>query len=161
MTKKEQKQKIDLKSWIMAGCAMIALAIVITMIIILNQNEEIESDYFRSDDTKIVLTMDKETAALDDSEWEPEITHMVYYYDGNKITGAKAFYEYDDAAEAKEAYDNLGVGEFSESKKLNGRFVVFVIKKRQYDGMTVEELKENIELLKQIDALILDYNETL
>ncbi len=153
------KKGIDLKTWILVGLAAIAFVIVSVAIVMLNQVERFDSSYFHDGDGKIVLTMDKYYAELDSSEYEPDITHVVYYHDNNKVTNVRAFYEYKDEAEAKEAFDNLSLGEFAEGKKLSGRFVAFAVKKQQYENMTVEELKHNIELLKQIHALILDYDQ--
>jgi len=154
-----KKKGIDLKTWILVGFAIIAFVIVSVAIIMLNQVEKIDSSYFHDADGKIVLTMDKSYAELDDSEWEPEITHVVYYHDNNMVTGARAFYEYKDEAEAKEAFNNLSLGQFADGKKLSGRFVVFSVKKQQYEDLTVAELKHTIELMKEIHALILDYDQ--
>lgn len=154
----KQKKPFDYKTTIWVGLLLVALIVVVMMILKFNQNEKIDSSYFHDDDKKIVLTMDRDNATLDDSEFEPEITHVVYYYEGDKIVSARAFYEYDTEAEAEEANKNLELGEFADSKKINGRFVVFDINNSQYQNLTVTELRKNIELLKQIDALILDYD---
>ena len=158
-TKFKKKKPFDYKTTIWVGLALVALIIVIMMILKFNQNETIDSSYFHDADGKIVLSMDKEMSALDDSEWEADVTHVVYYYDGNKIIAARAFYEYATEAEAEEANKHLSLGEFADGKKINGRFIVFDINKSQYEDMTVEDLKESRELLKEIDALILDYDE--
>ena len=156
--KKTEVKPFDYKTWIWVLLAIAALILVIIAIVKFNQNEKFESSYFHSDDKKIVLTMNRDNAELDDSEWEPEITHVVYYYDGDKINSARAFYEYKTEAEAEEANKHLGLGEFATGKKIGGRFVVFDVDKAQFENLTVSQLRESIELLKQIDALILDYD---
>lgn len=156
--KKSEARRIDHKTWISVGLAIVALFLVVCAIVGLSQNEKIESNYFASNDKKIVLTMNRDTAALDDSEYEPEITHVVYYIDGDKITGVRAFYEYPNEQTAKNANEHLTLGEFATAKALSGRFVIFQVKEDQYKDMTVTELKKNIELLKEIDALVLDYD---
>ena len=153
------RKSFDKKTLIWMILAVIAFVIVVVAIVITNLPEKIDSSYFHDDDKKIVLTMDKEMSALDDSPYESGIVHVVYYYDGDKITNVRAFYEYPDEEMAKIAMLNLKTGDFATSMKLNGRFVIFQINKSQYENMTVEMLKENIELLKEIDALILDYDE--
>lgn len=158
-TEKVDVKPFDYKTWILVLFAVAALIVVIMAILKFTQNEKIDSSYFHDDDKKIVLTMDAENADLDDSKWEPEITHMVYYYDGNKITSARAFYEYETEAEAEEANKNLGLGEFADGKKVNGRFVVFDVNKSRYENLTVEKLRKNVELLKEINALILNYDK--
>lgn len=158
LKKKIEKPPFDYKTTIWVGLAVVALLLVIMAILKFNQNEKIDSSYFHDADGKIVLTMDEDVAELDNSEWEPPITHIVYYHDGDKITSVRAFYEYKTEADAEEANKHLELGDFADGKKMSGRFIVFDVKKSQYDGMTVTELEENRELLKQIDALILDYD---
>lgn len=162
-TKKDKKTrklpKFDVKTWAFVSVAVVAFMLVVAAIVNFGQTEKIESDYFHDSDGKIVLTMNKEMAALDNSEYEPFITHVVYYYNGNNITEVKAFFEYPDENTARQAYENLGLGDFADSKRLNGRFVEFQVKRAQYDGVSLDELKSDIETMKEIDALILDYNE--
>ena len=158
-TTKSVAKPFDYKTTIWVGLALVALIIVIMMILKFNQNEKIDSSYFHDADGKIVLSMDKEISALDDSEWEADVTHMVYYYEGDKIIAARAFYEYATEAEAEEAYKHLDLGTYANGKKINGKFIVFDVNKSQYENMTVEDLKASRELLKEIDALILDYGE--
>lgn len=157
--KRVAKKPFDYKTTIWVGLALVGLIIVVMLILQFNQNEKIDSSYFHDDDKKIVLSMDKEMSALDNSRWESDVTHMVYYHDGNKITSARAFYEYATEAEAEEAYKHLELGAYSTSKKINGRFVVFDVNKSQYENMTVEDLEASRDLLKEINALILDYDE--
>lgn len=156
---KRRARKMDFKTWIMMGVSAVALALVIVAILNFARNEKFDSSYFHNDEKKIVLTMDKEIAALDNSIYEPYITHVVYYRDGDRITGVRAFYEYISDEEARKAYPNLSLGDFANNKKISGRFVVFQVKEAQYKDVTVETLEENIKLLNEIDALILDYNE--
>ena len=152
-------KSFDYKTTIWIGLFLVAFVIVVMAILKFNQNESFDSSYFHDADGKIVLTMSREMSALDDSEWEADVTHVVYYYEGDKIIAARAFYEYATEAEAEEAFKHLELGTYSTNKKINGKFVVFDINKSQYENMTVEDLKESRELLKQIDALILDYGE--
>ena len=156
---KSAAKPFDYKTTIWVGLALVALIIVIMMILKFNQNEKIDSSYFHDEEGKMVLSMDKEISALDDSEWEADVTHVVYYYEGDKIIAARAFYEYATEAEAEEAYKHLDLGNYANGKKINGRFIVFDVNKAQYENMTVEDLKVSRELLKEIDALILDYGE--
>ena len=84
--------------------------------------------------------------------------NVVYYYKDDEITSARAFYEYENEADAEEAFKHLNSDSFADSKKINGKFIVFDIKKSRYEDTTVSELRKEIELLKQINALILDYD---
>ena len=156
---RKRVREIDHKTWILVGFAIIALVFVIIAIVNFSQNESFDSSYFHDADGRIVLTMDRDSASLDDSIYEPNITHIVYYYEGDNITGVRAFYEYATEAEAKTAYAHLGLGSFADGKKLSGRFIVFNVKRAMYESVTVESLKNDRELLKDINALILDYDD--
>ena len=158
--KKAEKKQIDYKTWILVGFATVALVIVIGLILNFTQNEKFDSGYFHDTNGKIVLTMTKDKSALENSIYESNITHVVYYYDGNKnIVNARAFYEYKDEEEAKAAYPHLGLGEFADSKKMSGKFVVFQVKKELYTDLTVDKVEESRGLLKEIEALVLDYDD--
>lgn len=153
-----RKRKLDFKTWFLVGCSVIALIVVITAFILLNQVEKVDSSFFHDDDRKVVLTMSKNVAALDDTEWEPDITHVVYFHDGDKITSSKAYYEYKNDEQAREAFDNLSLGEFANGKKLSGRFVIFSVKSDLFKDLTLSALLDRREKLKEIHALILNYD---
>lgn len=156
---KKVEKRIDFKTWISVGILAIALVFVIALIMNFSQNEKYDSSYFHDSDGKIVFTMDKDMAVLDESIYEPNITHIVYYYSGNNVTNVKAFYEYATEREAEISFEHLGLGTFADSKNLNGRFIVFQVKKSMYENLTVDTLKTDAEKLKSADALILDYED--
>lgn len=161
-TKKTRVKKLgnfDYKTWGFVAVAVVALVIVIALILKFGSGEKIESAYFHDGEGKIVLTMDKETAALESSEYEPPITHVVYYHNNNRITEVRAFFEYTDEKFAKEAYDNLELGGFADSKRQSGRFLIFQVKRSYFEDLTLDELKEDVETMKGLGALILDYDD--
>ena len=159
MSKKKDFKGIDKKTWILMALATVAFVIVVVVIVIVSRPEKIDSGYFHDDENKIVLTMSGDMSALDDSPYESGVVHVVYYYNGDKIASARVFYEYPDEEMAKIAFSKLEPGEYANNKKLNGKYVIFDLNKTQYEDLTVEELRQNIELLKLINALILDYDE--
>ena len=152
-------RKADRKTLIGVIAAVVALILVVIMIVILSLPEKFDSKYFHDTNNKIVLTMDNETSALDDSPYEASIIHLVYYHDGTKVNNMRVFYEYPDEDMAMTAIAELKMGDFAESRKLNGRFIVYQAAKSQYEGMTVEDVKNKVEQLKELDALILEYDE--
>ncbi len=156
---KEGRKRFDKKTWILVGLLTVALVVVIVAIVNFTHREKYDSSYFHDSEGKIVLTMNKDAAALEDSVYEPNVTHIVYYYEGDNITGVKAFYEYKTEKEARTAFEHLGLSNFADSKNLSGRFVVFQVKRAMYEGLTVEALKVDIEAMKIIEALILDYGD--
>lgn len=159
VVEKVVKKPFDYKTTIWVGLTLVALILVVMAILKFNQNERIDSSYFHDTDGKIVLTMTEDNAALDESIWEAPITHVVYYYSGDTLTGARAFYEYTTEAEAEEAFKHLELGDFANNKKISGKFVIFEVKDTRYNTMSVEELRNSIERLKQSNKLVLDYDE--
>lgn len=159
VSKADSVKPFDYKTWIWVLLAVAALILVIIAIVNFSQNEKFDSSYFHDADGKIVLTMTGETSALDNSEYESDIVHVVYFYDGEKITRGRIFYEYETDAEAEEAYKHLDLSEYATNGKISGRFVVFDINNSLYKDVTVTQLKEDVESLKQADALILDYDQ--
>ena len=76
---------------------------------------------------------------------------MVFYYEDDKITGLEHYYEYKDEKEAKEKYE-----EDKETLKnntsikdiiLSGKYVVYVLSGDQYEGKTVQEVKDSYTYL--------------
>ena len=159
MSKKKVGDKNRTKTLIMMGASFVVLVVVVILIVTIFWNKPVDSCFFHDSDDKIVITMDKETASIEGSAFEPYITHMVYYHDGKNITGLEAYYEYESEDVAKAVYDYLKPNGFADSKYRNGRFVVFKVNKSKYEGVTVDEIKDELERLKQIDAVILDYDE--
>lgn len=155
MTKKEQKktrQKFDRKSLGLGILAFLALLVVIVTIIVLNNQEEVIPE-FKTNDMQIVMTMDEDMASYEESDFEPEITHIVYLHDGDKITNVKAYYEYRTEEEAKEAFNKLSMDYYS-GKKLAGKYIVLQAKKDKFSGLTVEEVEKQYSLMKAAGALV-------
>jgi hypothetical protein len=95
---------------------------------------------------KLVLSMDRDIASFEDGEYEPDITHVVYYYTGNTINNVRIFFAYDTKAEAKTAYNNISMEDknWALKKKLHGKYVVFELDSSQYNQLTTEMVKEGI-----------------
>ena len=154
---KNQKNKRNRKTrqallWVFGALAI--LIVVAVLIVVLNWQEPISDDYFVSDDTKIVLSMDDEMASFETGDYEPGITRIVYYHDGEKITNVKIFYEYENEDLAREAYNNISVDYFATSKRLNGKYIVMQAKTETFDGLTVEEMEDQVESMRAAGALL-------
>ena len=127
--------------------AIVLVILIAVGAIILNRQEPVPDGYFVSDDTKLVMGVPAGISALESNkEYAPEMNYLVYYYDGNKITNARIYFEYDDDAEAKEANDHITLENkpWAASKRLNGRYIVFEAKPDQYRDLTTERVRENI-----------------
>lgn len=131
------------------GVALMLVA-VIAVIVVTNQAEPIPEGYFTSDDVKLVLALDKTEAAYEENvEYAPEMTYIVYDYSGEKITGARIYFEYADEAAAKEANAHITLSNknWAASRRLNGKYIVFTVKREQYENLSTEKVRENIKSL--------------
>ena len=151
------KQSKNNTNLILGICAAVAVVVVVVVlaVVLINKGNSINDDYFKSDDTKYVLTMETgETSSEEDPQ--PVKAHEVYTYEGDKITGLKTYYEYTDADAAKTAYDKVG-DEFDkesyESIELNGKYIVLTAKADQYENLKADDIKANIELMEQLKNL--------
>ena len=122
----------------------------------LKSMNSIDDSYFKSEGNKLVLSMNKDIASFDDSAYEPDVTHIVYYYSGNTINNVRIFFAYDSKSEAKTAYKNISMEgkDWALKKKLQGKYVVFELGSSQYDKLTTEEVKEEIVSMKAAGGAI-------
>ena len=116
-----------------------------------SNNTEINDDYFVSDGTKYVLTIESDDPDLDSDEIVAIRTHFVYTYSGEKITGEKTYSEFKDADTAKRAYDSLE--ESSEDLtniSVNGKYIIVTAEPDEYEGMTASDVKAQIEFMESL-----------
>lgn len=149
------------------GCciaAVVVIAAIITAVILINRSNSINDDYFVSDGSKYVITVDSEDLTLDDDEtdYAPLKTHLVYTYSGDEITGLKSYYEYENAEAASKAFDKLKeeAGDDIEEVVLNGKYVVATAKADQYEGMTASDVKQQIEFIEMLKNMNVDTDNT-
>lgn len=145
----------DIKPKIILGAIILATIAMIVLLIVLARQEHYDDDYFVSDDSKLVVAMDKSIAAFEDSEYEPDITYILYYYSGDNITGMKVFYAYDSEDEAREADANviLKGKEWATSKNLSGKYLVFGVSDDQYEGLTITDIRKVISDMKSAGTM--------
>ncbi len=75
---------------------------------------------------------------------------IVYYYDGNKITGYEMYVDYGSEEAAKLAVQGLEDGQNAgdigiDSITQNGSYVIIKYAESEYDGLTVKDVKEQYE----------------
>ena len=160
MSEETKKSK---KSLIIGICCTVAVVIVaVVALVLINKNSKIDDNYFSSDETKYVLTLEQNEVALEDDDYAPIKTHMVYYYSGSEVTGMTIYYEYLDEAAAKEAYEHIKDEEHEGIKeiKLNGKYIEMVTTEDQYTGMTADEVKQNIEFMELLNSMNYDTGTT-
>ncbi len=140
---KKRKRVINFKTLFSVSIVVLLIAVVTTLII-MNSNPTYNDDYFKSDDTKIVLYLGE---GQSDDENEPIKTYIVYYYSGDKITGVKQFYQFKSEEIAKNFSKGINVDEMDwvNDIRVSGPYMIFELTSDQYEGTTVTELRETIE----------------
>ena len=153
MKKQKQVRKQD-------GTRVVAIMIVALVFVVLlvslivgmgaMKNEQYSDDYFVSDGSKLVLSLDKATTSFVNEDSEPDVTHIVYYYSGGNIREVKIFFAYNDGDEAKTADEKIGEDykEWAVSKEVNGKYLIFEVDQETLEGVTTEEIRDNIENMK-------------
>lgn len=151
-----RKSKNNNKGAIIGICAAIVVLVVVIVAVVLatGGGSSISDSYFKSDDTKYVLTLDANTVTVDEenAQYTPEKIHYVYDYSGDKVTGLKVYYEYADAGAAKAALDYIveqGGDLFTETVT-DGKYVVATAAEAQYEGMTADDAKQQVEFMQSL-----------
>ncbi len=149
------RAKKNNKKLIIGICSAIAVVVIIAVIaIVATRNGGLNDNYFKSDDTKYVLTIETDSLETDDDaqEYMPIKTHIVYTYEGDNITGMKTYAEYPDAETAKKSFDALKESDDESLKdaELNGKYIVITNSEDQYEGMTASEVKQQIEFMEML-----------
>lgn len=159
--------KKDNKSIIIGVCVALVTIIVVVVIVILARNSAnvLNDDYFKSDDTKYVLTYETDSIDVDSEgeEYIPVKTHIVFDYSGDEITGMKSYAEFADAATAEKAYQQLKDSDSEEAKnaELKGKYIVFTNDKSEYEELTASEVKERIELMEALKNMDTDSDDSI
>ena len=156
------KAKKDNKNMIIGGvCAAVVVVVVIIVAAVLAMGgNKINDDYFKSDGSKYVLTIDSSEYLYDEDEADyiPLKTHLVYTYSDDEITGLKTYAEYADEAAAKAAYQAMNeAGEDLTGVEIVGKYLVQTATPDQYEGVTASQVKQEIELMDSMKNM--DYGD--
>ncbi|MBR0431320.1 hypothetical protein IJJ05_03475 [Candidatus Saccharibacteria bacterium] len=158
MAEKAEKNHKNLIMWI---CAILVIAAIVIVAVVLatRGSGAIDESYFKSDDTKYVLTVDAEDMLTEGEEYVPIKSHLVYYYSGNEITSLKSYNEYADANTAKAAYEyyqNNVSNEDYKNIELNGKYVILTANESEYEGTTANDIKQQLELIEMYKNMDFD-----
>lgn len=143
---------------------VIALSVIflgIVVVLIFCGNQLVDESIFEPSDNRLVISMNDEVASFEDSEYEPEITRIIYYHDGKNITKMEIYFEYktEDEAKAANAEITLDGKDWATGKKLRGRFIVFDVAPGQYNRLSVEQMKNTIENMRAAGTLFEETTE--
>lgn len=148
------KKSNNNKGLIIGVCVAVIVAVIAIIAVVIVNNSGINESYFKSDDTKYVLTIESdENASSEGSEaYIPIKMHVVYNYSGDQITGLKYYYEYADDATAKSAADYYRSNSGEEVTEIitNGKYVVITANASQYEGITAKDVKEQIDFIESM-----------
>ena len=134
---------------------IIIVLIALVAIFAINKNGGISDDYFKTDDTKYVITRDGDLVYVENIDDTPLKTHTVYTHADGKVTSYKNYFEYKDTEAAKTAYERLKdtKDEDYESIELKGKYIVFTMKPEVYEFLTPEEIQEQIDFLQSVEEI--------
>ncbi len=118
----------------------------------IDSTDDVISQQESLEDGEVKLVKDKDKLC-----YVSDTATMVYYYEGNEITGYEMYVDYgsEEAAgyavqgleESNEAGDeSLGI----ESITQDGTYVIIKYDKSQYEGLTVKDVKEQYEDFKNL-----------
>ncbi|MBQ6461466.1 hypothetical protein IJJ36_03515 [Candidatus Saccharibacteria bacterium] len=155
-----EKTKKDNKNLIICICAAVVVVVIaiIAIVFATKGSAPIDDSYFVSDDSKYVISLTSDNLDYEDdeyAEYAPLVSHVVYYYSGDKITGMKTYHEYENADAAKEAYDALKAsGELDGADvSLNGKYFVITNDSSEYEDLTASDVQEQIELMEMFQNM--------
>ncbi len=153
-TKSKSKSKTkDNKNLIIGICCLAVVALAAIVAVVLVSNSGLNDGYFVSDDTKYVFTLESDEKDLSEDEDAPVKTHIVYTYEGDKVTGLKSYYVYADADKAKTAFDKMKESageEESNSIELNGKYIIITAEEDVYKDLTASDVKQQIEFMESL-----------
>ena len=91
----ERRRRIKHRQGLIIGIVLVVIAAVFAIIagIVLSNNRSVDESIFESSDNRLVISMNDEMASFEDSEYEPEITRIIYYHDGKNITKMEIYFE--------------------------------------------------------------------
>lgn len=148
----EQNRRKDNRWKVVSVVLAVVIVVVIAVAVAgLLRRDKYDEDYFVSDETKLVVAIDKDMASFEEGIYEPDVTYIVYYYDGgDTIKNMKIFFAYDDEQEAEVANENITLEgkAWAKTKNLSGRFVVFVADEGQYENLETAYVRKIIEDMK-------------
>lgn len=154
MAESAEKNTNKLIAIIAAVVLTIAAAVVAIILINKNKGEVLNDDFFKTSDSKVVLSFDLSSSAGTTTGPVAKKMHQVFTVNGDKITGLKVYTEYEDEAAAKEADSRPEVEEAVKNgqaldHKVNGKYLVASMPESAYAGATVEQLRASAETLEK------------
>lgn len=133
--------------------ALVVVVVVVVAIVLATRGSKLDDSFFVSDGSKYVVTMMGDDESL--GEDSPVKTHAVYFYSGDKVTDMKYYYEFTSEDAAKKMFDIYKELETdgSGTYELNGKYVILTVDASQYEGMTADDAKQQVEFMKMLENM--------
>ena len=150
-TKPKPKHRFTKNSLTYLICAIIsvvAICVIIVVIVLSLNKGAVSDDYFVSDDTKSVISLSSSTT--ESGGGASVKTHVVYTYDGDKVTSLKTYFEYpseEAAAAALESYKSQP--EFKNVEQ-NGKYIIVTSDSSEYEGLTADDVKQQAAAIEKM-----------
>ncbi|MBQ7202333.1 hypothetical protein IJS18_03050 [Candidatus Saccharibacteria bacterium] len=146
LSKRKIEFREDFAVGMIIGIVVLMIIIMVAVGVSLQAMNNLGDSYFVSDKHKLVLTMNKDVASFEEGEYEPDLTHIVYYYSGDKINNVRIYFAYDSRSDAKYANKKIDMSDkpWASKKRQLSRYVVFDLTPDQYEGLTTNEVKDSI-----------------
>ena len=149
-TKRKHKLKFNKEQIIQIGLIFgLLLFVAGATVLILNifRHPEINDEYFVSDDTKSVISMDVGDSTTASGDLVK--TFFVYTYDGDNVSGLKTYFEYTDEESAKKAYELRKDQPEFKGAVVEGKYIVVTADSDQFKGLTADDIRQQTEAIEQ------------
>ena len=138
------------------GAIVIVALVAVGVVFVINKakGEPIDDSYFVTDDTKVSINMEPTKVDRNSLNSANSLsqTHIVYEYDGDKVTGLKTYFEYSNHETAKKAYESLKNQPEFEGATVQDRFIIVTAKPESFQGLTASDVKQQEEAIRQFQA---------
>lgn len=125
---------------------LLVVAICLLSLSLVGCNKEKEKD----NNKEISLYSDKTKIVFDNNGYYK----MVYYYEGDKITGIKHYYDLETEEKATEKLvkdkEDLKYNITIKSITQEGRYVIYTMAESEYKDLTVEKVKTDYSYLTEV-----------
>lgn len=154
MTEEVKSKKFNKNLLIAIIGIVVAVIVVVVLVLIRNNSAELSESWFKSDGSKLVLTIESDPDMVSENEQTPINSHLVYFYSGETITSLKVYYQYENPVKAKTAYEVLHESNNGQYKDvlLDGRYVILVAVESEYEHLKSSDVKQQIDFMEMMNA---------
>ena len=152
MTEEVREKKKLKKNLLVAVIGAVAAIVTVLVLVFSHGGGELNENWFQSDNSKLVLTIESDPTMVAENEQTPINSHLVYTYSDETVTSLKVYYQYENTVKAKTAYDTLHDSNNGQYKDvlLDGRYVVLVAVDSEYEHLKASDVKQQIDFMEMM-----------